>query len=151
LWRILPRLANANRAAAPRIRLNGVIAEERVARKLIWVAIIATLTAWDGAGAQAPAQSDPDTKPANVQLTKNPRIEHVDAHGAVIAWSTNVNAGTMVRYGTAPNHLDKTAQMRSGGKRTVPPRRRSASAPILKRCNRRPAPRPPTSKATASS
>jgi hypothetical protein len=34
---------------------------------------------------------------------------------AVIAWSTNVNAGTLLRYGTDPDHLDQSASMPWGG------------------------------------
>jgi len=50
-----------------------------------------------------------------VKITKGPVVEHTDATGAVIAWSTNASSATIVRYGTDPNHLDRTAEMPWGG------------------------------------
>jgi phosphodiesterase/alkaline phosphatase D-like protein len=51
----------------------------------------------------------------NVQITKGPVIESVTSNSAVIAWSTNVNASTMVKYGTDPNNLTQTAEAPWGG------------------------------------
>jgi phosphodiesterase/alkaline phosphatase D-like protein len=50
-----------------------------------------------------------------VQITKGPTVEHTDATTAIIAWSTNVNSGTLVKYGTDPNNLTGTATMPWGG------------------------------------
>jgi hypothetical protein len=50
-----------------------------------------------------------------VKITNGPVVEHVTDTTAVIAWSTNVNAGTVVHYGTDPKHLDMTAGMPWGG------------------------------------
>ena len=58
--------------------------------------------------AQSP-QSD------SVQITHGPVVENVTDTTAIIAWSTNVNAGTLLRYGTDPQHLDQTASMPWGG------------------------------------
>ncbi len=58
--------------------------------------------------AQSP-QSD------SVQITHGPVVENVTGTTAIIAWSTNVNAGTLLRYGTDPQHLDQTASMPWGG------------------------------------
>jgi phosphodiesterase/alkaline phosphatase D-like protein len=42
-------------------------------------------------------------------------VENVTDTTAEIAWSTNVNAGTTLRYGTDAGHLDQTAGMPWGG------------------------------------
>jgi phosphodiesterase/alkaline phosphatase D-like protein len=51
----------------------------------------------------------------NVQITQGPRIEQVTGNSAVIAWSTNVNASTVLRYGTDAKNLNQTAQAPWGG------------------------------------
>ena len=51
----------------------------------------------------------------SVKITKGPVVEHTGEHTAVVAWSTNRSASTIVRYGTDPNNLDRTAQMPWGG------------------------------------
>src|SRR3954470_5574418 len=50
-----------------------------------------------------------------VQITKGPVVEHTSADSAVIAWSTNESASTVVKYGTDQNNLDQTAQAPWGG------------------------------------
>ena len=50
-----------------------------------------------------------------VQITQGPVVEHVTDTTAEIAWSTNVNSGTSLRFGTDPSHLDQTASMPWGG------------------------------------
>ncbi len=50
-----------------------------------------------------------------VQITNGPVVENVTDTTAEIAWSTNVNAGTSLHYGTDPSHLDQTAGMPWGG------------------------------------
>src|SRR6266404_5961133 len=50
-----------------------------------------------------------------VQITQGPRVESVSGDTAIVAWSTNANAGTQVRYGTDPNNLSQTAQAPWGG------------------------------------
>lgn len=51
----------------------------------------------------------------SVQITHGPVVENVTDTTAIIAWSTNVNAGTLLRYGTDPQHVDQTASMPWGG------------------------------------
>jgi phosphodiesterase/alkaline phosphatase D-like protein len=51
----------------------------------------------------------------DVQITKGPVVEHSDASSAVIAWSTNVPASAVVKYGTDENNLTETAQAPWGG------------------------------------
>src|SRR6185312_16902645 len=46
-----------------------------------------------------------------VQITHGPVVENVTDTTAEIAWSTNVNSGTSLHYGTDPTHLDQTAGM----------------------------------------
>src|SRR5215467_7304886 len=50
-----------------------------------------------------------------VQITSGPVVENVTDTTAEIAWSTNVNSGTALHYGTDPTHLDQTAGMPWGG------------------------------------
>jgi len=56
-----------------------------------------------------------DTARRAVQITQGPVVEQVTDTTAEIAWSTNVNSGTSLRYGTDPSHLDQTAGMPWGG------------------------------------
>ena len=50
-----------------------------------------------------------------VQITSGPIVESITDTTAEIAWSTNVNAGTALHYGTDATHLDQTAGMPWGG------------------------------------
>jgi len=50
-----------------------------------------------------------------VAITHGPVVESITASTAIIAWSTNVNSGTTLRYGTDANHLNRTAGMPWGG------------------------------------
>jgi purple acid phosphatase-like protein len=64
----------------------------------------------------APAPVSPIGTANNaVQITNGPVVENVTDTTAEIAWSTNVNAGTTLRYGTDPSHLDLSAGMPWGG------------------------------------
>jgi hypothetical protein len=64
----------------------------------------------------APAPISPIGTAGNaVQITNGPVVENVTDTMAEIAWSTNVNAGTTLHYGTDPSHLDQTAGMPWGG------------------------------------
>ncbi|HZE25402.1 MAG TPA: fibronectin type III domain-containing protein [Blattabacteriaceae bacterium] len=63
---------------------------------------------------QIPAS--PIGAPSNgVQITHGPVVENVTDTTVEIAWSTNVNSGTALHYGTDPSHLDQTAGMPWGG------------------------------------
>jgi hypothetical protein len=71
---------------------------------------------------EAPAEQLPLPAPLSpigtanaVQITNGPVVENVTDTTAEIAWSTNVNAGTALHYGTDPSHLDQTAGMPWGG------------------------------------
>lgn len=50
-----------------------------------------------------------------VQITNGPVVEHVTDTTAEIAWSTNVNSGTALHFGTDASHLDQTVGMPWGG------------------------------------
>ena len=64
----------------------------------------------------APAPVSPiGTADNAVQITNGPVVEIVTDTTAQVAWSTNVNCGTTLRYGTDPGHLDLTAGMPWGG------------------------------------
>lgn len=58
-----------------------------------------------------------DTRPESVPLriTHGPVVEGLTDTRAIIAWSTNTNAGTLLHYGVDPDHLDQTAGMPWGG------------------------------------
>jgi len=60
------------------------------------------------------AESNNEALPP-VAITHGPVVENVTATTAIIAWSTNVNSGTTLRYGTDPNHLEQSAGMPWGG------------------------------------
>lgn len=62
-------------------------------------------------GACATAQDDG----ARPKITQGPVVEIVTANTGVIAWSTNVSAGTVVRYGVSPDKLTQRAEMPWGG------------------------------------
>jgi hypothetical protein len=65
---------------------------------------------------QTPSRPDEPAPPSTaVEITNGPVVESVTDTTAVIAWSTNVNAGTVLHYGTDPIHLDKAAGMPWGG------------------------------------
>jgi len=52
---------------------------------------------------------------ANARITNGPVVEGTTDTTAVIAWTTNVNSGTSVKYGTQRYKLDQTAEMPWGG------------------------------------
>lgn len=56
-----------------------------------------------------PARENP------VRITSGPVVEEVTDSTATIAWSTNVNAGTTLHYGTEPDDLNLMAAMPWGG------------------------------------
>jgi hypothetical protein len=53
-------------------------------------------------------------KAQKVKLTHGPVIESMKP--VTVAWSTNVNASTILKYGTNPGDLDQTAEARWGGR-----------------------------------
>ncbi len=71
-------------------------------RSLI-LAVAAAFAFWLVAGAAA-------QNAQNLQITKGPVLEMVGDTSAVIAWSTNVQGSTVLRYGTDPNNLAQTAE-----------------------------------------
>ena len=60
-------------------------------------------------------QAKQTQKTPNVKLTHGPVVESVKDTTAVIAWSTNVNASTIVKYGTDKDNLNLTTEMPWGG------------------------------------
>lgn len=75
-----------------------------------------------GTGTQPPPTTDgqqpsfdDDVHYDPVKITNGPVIENVTDTTAIIAWSTNVNSGTMLHYGENPDFLDKTGSMPWGG------------------------------------
>ncbi len=74
--------------------------------------LLVALLSW-ASGAQTTTTPE-DTYPP-VQIVHGPVVETTNKTGAVIAWSTNVNSGTLLRYGTDPQHLDRSASMPWGG------------------------------------
>lgn len=60
-------------------------------------------------------QSQQQNQNSSVQITQQPRVESDTGNAATIAWSTNVQAGSKVMYGTNPNQLTQTASAPWGG------------------------------------
>jgi phosphodiesterase/alkaline phosphatase D-like protein len=75
-------------------------------RILFTVIVAVALSAWCAAQTAA---KDP------VKIIHGPVVELVGDTTAQIAWSTNVNAGTILHYGTDPNNLDQKRGMPWGG------------------------------------
>ena len=57
------------------------------------------------------AQTSTNGQGDGLQITHGPVVETVSDTTAQIAWSTNASSGTLLRYGTDPNHLDQKAGM----------------------------------------
>lgn len=55
-------------------------------------------------------------KAPKVQIIHGPVIESTKPTTATIAWSTNVNASTILKYGTNPGALNQTGEARWGGR-----------------------------------
>lgn len=53
--------------------------------------------------------------PDALRITHGPVIETVNKTGAIIAWSTNINAGTVLHFGIDADHLTQAASMPWGG------------------------------------
>jgi hypothetical protein len=51
-----------------------------------------------------------------VKIIHGPVIESTKPTTATVAWSTNVNASTILKYGTNPGDMDQTAEARWGGR-----------------------------------
>jgi Fibronectin type III domain len=62
-----------------------------------------------------PFTSDPVAPTIEVKIVQGPVVENVTDSTAIIAWSTNVNSGTLLHYGIDPTNLDKIAGMPWGG------------------------------------
>ncbi|HKD45754.1 MAG TPA: fibronectin type III domain-containing protein [Candidatus Angelobacter sp.] len=76
--------------------------------------MIVAISTW--MAAQTPLlKEEPALPSVSVEITQGPVVESVTDTTAVIAWSTNVNAGTVLHYGTDPNRLQQTAGMPWGG------------------------------------
>jgi len=82
----------------------------------IAAALFVVLTWSIGPEAQnRPFTSDPVVPTIEVRITQGPVVEDVTDSTAVIAWSTNVNAGTLLHYGIDPTNLDRVTGMPWGG------------------------------------
>lgn len=57
-------------------------------------------------------------QPAELKIIDGPNIESLTDTKAQIAWSTDVEASALVRYGTDQNKLDQTASEKWGGYKT---------------------------------
>ncbi len=74
-----------------------------------------------GPGAQAVHQQQPtqvsgaaESAPVGARITQGPSIQYADDHSAVVSWSTNESAPTIVYYGTDPQNLGHTAESAGG-------------------------------------
>lgn len=51
-----------------------------------------------------------NTQAVDLQITTNPRVQHVTDDAAVIQWSTNIPATTLVRYGMQHDDLNQISE-----------------------------------------
>jgi phosphodiesterase/alkaline phosphatase D-like protein len=63
----------------------------------------------------ATALPQPADSKTDAAITNGPVVEGTTDTTAVIAWTTNVNSGTTVKYGTDQDRLSQTAEMPWGG------------------------------------
>jgi hypothetical protein len=82
---------------------------------LLAVTLTLLLAMSNKANAQVSNSHDDEVVYEPVKITQGPVVENVTDSTAIIAWSSNVNSGTTLRYGEGPDNLDKTAQMPWGG------------------------------------
>jgi Purple acid Phosphatase, N-terminal domain len=84
-------------------------------RKLAILTFLLFISCFAWAQADPQATSEDQNQNAPVQITQAPRVEAVTTNTATIAWSTNVQAGTRLVYGTDPKQLAQTASAPWGG------------------------------------
>ncbi|MBV9610025.1 MAG: fibronectin type III domain-containing protein [Acidobacteria bacterium] len=58
--------------------------------------------------------SAPEQQTAGARITRGPTIQYADDHSAVISWSTEESAPSIVYYGTDANNLTRTAETAGG-------------------------------------
>lgn len=80
-----------------------------------WVMLAMLVVAGSPQAGNTSTPASPDHETQSVKITHGPVVELITDSTAQIAWSTNVNAGTLVHYGTDPEKLDRTASMPWGG------------------------------------
>src|SRR5579863_4932639 len=79
-------------------------------------AFLLALSTWcTGQAGTGSAAGSPDEATPAVKIIHGPVVELITDSTAQIAWSTNVNAGTLLHYGTDSQNLDRTASMPWGG------------------------------------
>ena len=60
-------------------------------------------------------QTQQQNQRTSVEITQQPRVESTGDNSATVMWSTNVQAGSRIRYGTDRNNLSQTATAPWGG------------------------------------
>jgi phosphodiesterase/alkaline phosphatase D-like protein len=84
-------------------------------RKILLLTILSLPALAFAQTTEQPATSEDQNQNVPVQMTQPPRVEDTTGTTATIAWSTNVQAGTRLIYGTDPNHLTGSASAPWGG------------------------------------
>ncbi len=79
----------------------------------LWIGAILLGTAMCAAAQTATPAPTASTasNPNTVRITSGPTVEYAGSDRAIIAWSTNVSSGTVVRYGQDENNLSQVAKM----------------------------------------
>src|SRR5262245_32842271 len=100
-----------------RIQTSAFVGYRKMTIFITFVTMIVTWPFYTNPAMPVPQQAAQSQKAQaeGVQITYGPVVESVTDTTAIIAWSTNVNAGTLLRYGSDPKHLDHTAGMPWGG------------------------------------
>lgn len=76
-----------------------------VAGFAVAMALIPAANAQNSTAAQPAAEKSPALK-----ITHGPSVEYTSANSAIVAWSTNVSSGTVVKFGTDRNDLSRKAE-----------------------------------------
>lgn len=76
-----------------------------VAGLALSMALIPAASAQDSSASQSAAEKTPALK-----ITHGPSVEYTSANSAIVAWSTNVSSGTVVKFGTDRNDLSRKAE-----------------------------------------
>ena len=81
-------------------------------KRLIYVAGLAlSMALIPAASAQESSASQPAAeKTPALKITHGPSVEYTSATSAIVAWSTNVSSGTVVKFGTDRNDLSRKAE-----------------------------------------
>ena len=80
-----------------------------ITRQLLALILFAAIVALPSMAQQRP-ENERREKAQAEKIIAGPQIEQVTNNGATIAWTTNTGGSSVIKYGTDPSHLDRTAE-----------------------------------------